>query len=73
MNICLHCAEPILPFELIPQFEGKMHRECAVRSVIGSVAHQQRKSLACDGECCDDPNLTKRQNALLAARYFLSV
>lgn len=55
--------------------EEPYHRECFLRSILGSVAHQKQ---ACN--CYrnpedtavpeDDPSLTKRQSAVLAVQMF---
>lgn len=70
-SICLHCDEEILPHEMIPDAEGKVHRECLLRSIVGSVGHQMGRC-SCFGYRGngDDESLTRRENALIAARFF---
>lgn len=69
--ICVHCNEEILPHERIPHVEGKMHRECMLRSVVGSVGHQMRICSCFGGNGTGDVGgLTKRENAQAAAQYF---
>lgn len=45
------------------------HLECHVRSIAGSVAHQQKRCSCYGGTGEDDPALTKRQAAEAAAKY----
>lgn len=73
MRICIHCEDEIKPYEVIPDCKGKMHRECLLRSIIGSVAHQTQRCSCYGFSGEDDPKLTARENAKAAARYFLSV
>lgn len=68
-RLCLHCSEPIMPWEMLPVAQGKFHRECLIRSISGSLAHQQQKCLCFGGTGEDDPNLSIRENARAAARY----
>lgn len=71
MKICIHCREEIKPFERISEADGKMHRECILRCVVGSLAHQTGTCLCYGGRRHDDPNLSLRENAKAAARHFL--
>jgi len=73
MRICAHCSEEIKRFELIPDCGGRMHRECLLRNVVGSLAHQVGTCSCYGGTRHDDPNLTLRENAKAAARYFMNV
>lgn len=73
MKICVHCEEEILPFETIADFEGKVHRECAIRIVVGSVNHQQRKCSCFGGSGEDDKNLSRRENARASFDYFVMI
>jgi hypothetical protein len=67
---CLYCEEPVLPDEEWQQPE--MHRECAQRSILGSVAHlMKRCSCFVPGsEEGDPPGLTKRAAARAAVRVW---
>lgn len=64
---CLYCAEMILPWELAPM-EQPHHRECALRCVIGSVAHLKGECSCVDtrSEEGDPPDMTKREAARAA-------
>jgi hypothetical protein len=73
MRICAHCHEEIKPFELIPDANGKFHRECLLRCVVGSLAHQLGTCSCHGGTGHNDESLTLRENAKAAERYFLSV
>lgn len=42
------------------------HRECLMRNVLGSVAHQRKECSCHDGEGEDEPGLTKREAAKAA-------
>lgn len=76
MMSCPYCDEPIGPFELtdtVNDFEKgpvRWHWECAARMVVGSVGHQKRKCGCYGGAEDDPPNMTKRQAAGAALRYF---
>lgn len=64
---CAWCDEPVLEGEQSIA-NAPMHRECLVRSIVGSAAHLMRKCScyipgATDG---DDPKLTKREAAAAA-------
>lgn len=67
---CLHCSEVIEPMEsdVVPVNEGTawMHRECLLRSVLGSEDHIRRGAHPV-GTCLpDDPRLTKHEAAYAA-------
>lgn len=71
--LCTHCTEPILYGEdgFLDSVSNPFHKECWLRLILGSVAHQSG-TCACfkgeDGE--DDPEgLTPRQAAKLAYAY----
>jgi hypothetical protein len=52
-----------------------MHKECAIRSVVGSVAHLERRC-GCyvkGSSENDDPGLTKREAAQAAARVMRAI
>jgi hypothetical protein len=78
---CLHCEEPIaegdqgvlMPYHLE---SGKSqlvaeHRECFLRGVFGSVAHQRRECFCFGGQGEDPPGMTKREAARAAVAHFL--
>lgn len=79
--ICIYCDEPILDGEAsVPDLHigargevarGQLHRECAIRSIAGSVGHQSR-TCSCFGGQGNGDNETKtvRENAKLAAALF---
>lgn len=46
------------------------HRECFIRSVIGSVGHQQKRCSCYGGKEEDPPGLSKRQAAMVALAEF---
>lgn len=82
---CIHCDEEILPHEVITDAGGKLHRECLLRSVVGCAAHQRRlcrcfggsyRHSNClgslDSAVCEN-GLSRRENAIAAARYFLDI
>ncbi len=65
---CLHCQEPLIEGDSIAAFnngEDAMHRNCMLRGVIGSVAHQERRcSCYLPGSTAGDPpGMTLRQAA----------
>lgn len=75
--LCFHCKEPVLPGEEAPQnvrsfnADGTVrvdewHRECALRSIIGSVGHL-RGTCSCNGGAEDDPPGMSRREAARAA------
>jgi hypothetical protein len=67
---CEHCGERILPHEMDPTARiTTIHRECAIRVVAGSAAHQGGE---CDRgiSCADSAELTRREAAKLAAQVF---
>jgi hypothetical protein len=71
---CVYCKEPVLPGETLPldavPFLQNVHRECAIRMVIGSAAHQLG-DCSCAGNTREDPpGMTIRQAARLAADTF---
>ncbi len=76
---CLHCDEVITAQdegEMMVQSDGTtarwrpIHRECLIRSVIGSRGHQ-KGLCSCYGGTEEDPEgMTKREAALAACFYF---
>lgn len=62
---CQHCGEPIL---LSEDFCHSVHRECAARMVIGSVAHIERRcGCYVSGSMEGDPPEATRREAARAA------
>lgn len=78
---CAFCEEPIEAGDdgwLMPSIGTKereipFHHACQLRTILGSVAHQQRRcSCFVSGSACgDDPTLTRRQAAQAALGYFI--
>ena len=71
--ICPHCEEPILVRdEFIDTNDGRVrfHRECFIRIVAGSSAHQLHDCRCYGGTREDPPGLTLRQAAVLAYDTF---
>lgn len=69
---CLRCEEPILPGERADVSEP-MHRECAIRSVVGSVGHQIGECSCYGGSREDPPGLSKREAAQAASALFSEI
>jgi hypothetical protein len=79
---CARCEEPIVSHDdgwVVPYLgaqgdpsELPYHRACHLRSIIGSVAHQQGRCSCFVPESTeeDDPTLTVRQAAEAAEAYF---
>jgi hypothetical protein len=71
---------------LIPGFDGSFdpsksrqeykaimtpfHRECNLRQIIGSLAHQQKRCSCYGGTDEDEPGMTLRESAKAAANFF---
>jgi len=75
--ICIWCGEEVLPEELLVGFycirgSGQLHRECMIRTIIGSLAHLQGKcSCRVKGSCEGDPEgVSKREGARLAYHFY---
>lgn len=74
--ICLRCEEPILSGESyvpVNTWGGKayMHRECALRSIIGGANHINKLCRCCGGSLDPDPpGLTLREAARAAVAAF---
>lgn len=73
---CMYCEEPIAGGDagfMIPyDFEGKHaphHQECFMRSVIGSVGHQQHECSCHGREDTSEFGLSIREAAINAAKY----
>lgn len=66
---CAFCREPVEDINEPPPYGGQpVHRECGIRMVIGSVAHQEKRC-GCyvpGSEEGDPPHLTLRQAARAA-------
>jgi hypothetical protein len=70
---CPWCEEPVLPSE--PQADTNdgdliWHKECLLRTMVGSVAHQQERCTCYGGTEDDPPGLSRRQAAAAAALLF---
>jgi hypothetical protein len=80
--ICAYCEEPIEASEQQSRFNEiseasgwlpkavAMHRACFVRSIVGSVGHQQRRCSCYGFEDVSEIGLTPRAAAREAARHF---
>lgn len=72
--LCLWCDEPILPAEWrtaqVYASGQAVHYECGLRSMLGSVGHQQRRCSCYGGAEEDPPGLSRREGARAAAAYF---
>jgi hypothetical protein len=71
---CTWCGEPITAVERLSAFANSIgqvtHYECSLRSVIGSVGHQQKLCSCYGGDQEDPPGMTRREAAKAAALYF---
>lgn len=69
---CDYCGEIMHLNERAEVFGGDFHRECLLRSVVGSVGHQMGLcSCFVMGSSVEDPEgMTKRQAAKAAAAFF---
>lgn len=73
---CFRCGEPVLPGEEAQQpvyvmsghrsAMAEWHRECAIRSVVGSLGHLRGTCSCFGGTVEDPPGMTKRQAARAA-------
>jgi hypothetical protein len=71
--ICKHCEEPIEPGEEAPTVSGgSFHRDCLLRLVIGSVAHQERRChcFVPGSTAGDPPGMTLREAARAAVELY---
>ena len=77
-KFCSYCEEPFLAEDagiMLPHHGKKVvdhpyHQNCFLRTVLGSVGHQQG-DCSCHGGTDEDPlNLTKRQAADAAVHHF---
>ena len=72
---CWWCHEPLALTDDVVALNGgndAIHRECLVRQVVGSVAHQQHRCLCYGGTDEDAPEMSRRESALAAFRYWLT-
>ncbi len=68
---CPYCYEPILPGEPVSLATGEpVHRECVVRMIAGSVAHQLEQCPCFGGTRGDPDGLSYRESALAAFALF---
>jgi hypothetical protein len=70
---CRYCDEKIVMGDdgWILMDGSVFHRECHMRSIIGSVAHQQQRCSCFGGLDRDhEDGLTRRQSAIAAQEYF---
>lgn len=72
---CDWCEEPIVFDDeglLIPSVgtPSVFHRVCFLRSIIGSLGHQQQKCGCYGGNEEDPPEMTKKQAAEAATEFF---
>jgi hypothetical protein len=71
----MHCEELILPDEVLVDVPAaRLHRECLVRSLVGSISHLEGKCScfvpgAIEG---DPPGLTRRAAAKLVLTFVRS-
>jgi len=80
-DVCPHCGEHVVEMERwYPVVIARgteshlryLHRECAIREFVGSIAHQLGLC-SCQGGPgldMDIPGMSRRQSALMAARIF---
>jgi hypothetical protein len=74
VGTCAWCGEVILEGEAtaikLVGCDHRFHRECMLRSIVGSVAHQTRRCSCYGGTEDDPPGLTKREAARKAFELF---
>jgi hypothetical protein len=79
-QLCLYCVEPIVegdlgieqPFHSLEKETTVVHhRECFLRSIFGSVGHQQQKCSCYGGTDEDPPGLSRREAARAAVEEML--
>lgn len=69
---CLYCSEPVLagePFRVVNGAD-RLHPECMIRMVAGSVGHQLKSCPCFGGRDDDPPGASKREGARAAAAVF---
>jgi hypothetical protein len=69
--ICEYCHEEIRDGELSPVFPARLHRECLIRKIAGSAAHQRGECSCSGGDRADPPGMSVREAAVLAYDTFL--
>jgi hypothetical protein len=69
---CILCQESVVSGDIgTIDSQGMItHYECTMRSVVGSVGHQQGRCQCFGGTEEDPPGLTKRQAAIAACRLW---
>ncbi len=70
---CIHCHEPITIQDHVECYVNAMaHRECFLRHVFGSVAHQEKRCgcFVPGSDCGDPPGMTKREAAKAAVKLY---
>ena len=77
---CGHCEETVGMKEggyILPTFGDRQftpyHEPCFIRTIVGSVSHQQRTCSCFGGVLTDEPKgMTRRQSARASVMYFMS-
>lgn len=69
-KLCAYCSEEIREGEDSLNRGSPLHRECLIRAVIGSAAHQLGDCTCHGGTREDPPGMTPRQAAKLAFETF---
>jgi hypothetical protein len=69
---CCHCHEPIEAGDdgWLYANGPAAHRECYIRAIVGSVAHQQKRCSCFGGTADHDEGITRRQDARAALEYW---
>lgn len=71
LPLCAWCKEEILSEELVDSCDKtKLHRDCLIRAMVGSLGHQNQRCPCFGGIEEDPPGLTARQAATAAATKF---
>jgi hypothetical protein len=70
---CVHCLEDVRedePYCEINDGASRVHPECMLRMVAGTIAHQERRCSCYGGtDDGDPPGMTGREAALQAAHF----
>lgn len=71
-RLCILCEERVIEGDTgtINSYDQVTHYECMIRSVVGSVGHQQQRCSCYGGTDEDPPGLTRREAAIAATRLF---
>lgn len=71
---CIHCGELVAADDDGWHYANgpAAHRECYLRAIVGSVAHQQRRCSCYGGSDKDEDGMTHRQAARAAMAYWES-